>query len=144
MDSLYQAHDFSIPAALVENESKQMAENTHKQMGGEGAQLSAELFKDQAERRVKLGLVIAEIVSTHNIQVDPVRVQQQIEALAASYENPAEVVQWYNQNPEYMDGVRNLAMEEQIVDLVMKDAVVTDQEMAFEELMTKANANRTA
>ncbi len=142
MDGLYEAHDFDIPGALIDEEAKRMAENMQQQMGGQGAELSADLFKGQAERRVKLGLVLAEVVREHNVQVDPVRVQQQIETMAASYENPSEVLEWYNQNPQYLEGIQNLVMEEQVVDLVMKNAAVSEAEMGFEELMTKANANR--
>ncbi|MBT6879308.1 MAG: trigger factor, partial [Gammaproteobacteria bacterium] len=76
------------------------------------------------------------------VQVDPVRVQQQIETMAAGYEKPEEVIEYYNQNPQYLEGVQNLVMEEQVVDLVMKDAAVSDESIGFEELMTKANANR--
>lgn len=142
MDGLYEAHDFGIPGALIDEEAGRMAENMQQQMGGQGAPLSADLFKAQAERRVKLGLVLAEVVREHSIQVDPVRVQGQIKTMAASYEKPEEVVEWYNQNPQYMEGVQNLVMEEQVVDLVMKDAQSSDAAMGFEELMTKANANR--
>lgn len=142
MDGLYEAHDFDIPSALIDEEAKRMAENMQQQMGGEGAALDPVLFKGQAERRVKLGLVLAEVVREHNVQVDPVRVQQQIETMAASYENPSEVVEWYNQNPQYIEGIQNLVMEEQVVDLVLKEAEVSEAEMGFEELMTKANANR--
>lgn len=142
MEGLYQAHDFDIPAALIDDEAGRMAENMQQQMGGQGAPLSADLFKGQAERRVKLGLVLAEVVRAHNVQVDPVRVQQQIETMAAGYEKPEEVIEWYNQNPQYMEGVQNLVMEEQVVDLVMKEAKVSETSMGFEELMTKANANR--
>ena len=52
------------------------------------------------------------------------------------------MVEWYNQNPQYMEGVQNLAMEEQVVDLIMKDAVIRDEAMSFEALMQKSNANR--
>ncbi len=142
MDGLYEVHDFDIPAALIDEEAKRMSDNMTQQMGGQGAPMSADLFKGEAERRVKLGLVLAEVVRDHNIQVDPVRVQKQIETMAAGYENPAEVVEWYNQNPQYMEGVQNLVMEEQVVDLVMKEATVSDASMGFEDLMTKANANR--
>jgi trigger factor len=144
MDGLYEAHTFDIPSAMIEEEAARMAENMQQQMGaqGQGVPLSSELFKGQAERRVKLGLVLAEVVREHNVQVDPVRVQQQIETMAAGYEKPEEVIEYYNQNPQYLEGVQNLVMEEQVVDLVMKDAAVSDESIGFEELMTKANANR--
>ncbi len=142
MDGLYEAHGFGIPAALIEDEAGRMAENMQQQMGGQGTPLSSDLFKGQAERRVKLGLVLAEVVRAHNVQVDPVRVQEQIKTMAAGYEKPDEVVEWYNQNPQYMEGIQNLVMEEQVVDLVMKDAQSSDATMGFEELMSKANASR--
>ena len=149
MDGLYEIHDFDLPSALINDEAARMAENMQQQMqqqgqGQEQQPLSPDIFKGQAERRVKLGLVLAEVVKSHNIQIDPVRVQRHIEGLAASYENPSEVVEWYNQNPEYMEGVQNLAMEEQVVDLIMKEAVVTEESMGFETLMQKANDNRIA
>ncbi|HIJ21795.1 MAG: trigger factor [Gammaproteobacteria bacterium] len=147
MDGLYEIHGFDVPSALIDEEAARMAENMQQQMQSQNQNqqqpsLSPELFKGQAERRVKLGLVLAEVVREHNVQVDPVRVQQHIGRMAAGYENPSEVVEWYNQNPQYMEGVQNLAMEEQVVDLIMKDAVIRDEAMSFEALMQKSNANR--
>ncbi|HIJ48266.1 MAG TPA: trigger factor, partial [Gammaproteobacteria bacterium] len=143
----YEIHGFDVPSALIDEEAARMAENMQQQMQSQNQNqqqpsLSPELFKGQAERRVKLGLVLAEVVREHNVQVDPVRVQQHIGRMAAGYENPSEVVEWYNQNPQYMEGVQNLAMEEQVVDLIMKDAVIRDEAMSFEALMQKSNANR--
>ncbi len=139
MDGLYTLHDFGVPAALIESEAKRMAEHASSQ---QDIPTSSDLFKGEAERRVKLGLLIAEVVRAHNIQADPVRVQKRIETLAASYESPAEVVEWYNSNPEYLNGINSLVIEEQVVDLVMKEAAITDQEMGFEDLMTQANGGR--
>lgn len=146
MDGLYEAHGFDIPTPLIDEEAARMAENMQQQMQGQEQEglLSPDLFKEQAERRVKLGLILAEITREHNIQVDPTRVQKHIEIMASSYEDPQEVIEWYNKNPQQFEGVQNLALEEQIVDLVMSDAAVSDENMGFEDLMQKANANRTA
>ena len=144
MDGLYEIHGFDIPSALIGEEAERMAENMKQQMQGQlqDDMLSADLFKAQAERRVKLGLVLAEVVREHNVQVDPTRVESNIEKMAASYENPSEVVEWYKQNPESLEGVHNLVLEEQVVELIMKDAEVSEVSMGFEELMTKANAQQ--
>ncbi len=142
MDELYEIHGFDVPSVLIDEEAVRMAENMKQQMQGQEDTLSPDLFKEQAERRVKLGLILAEVTREHNIQVDPTRVQKHIEIMAAGYEDPQEVIEWYNQNPQSLEGVQNLALEEQIVDLVMNDATVSDESMGFEELMRKANANR--
>ncbi len=144
MDGLYESHGFDVPGALIDEEAARMVENMKQQMQGQEGVLSPDLFKGQAERRVKLGLVLAEVVREHNVQVDPTLVQSHIERMAAGYEDPKEVIEWYNKNPQYLEGVQNLALEEQVVDLVMKDAEVSEASMGFEELMQKANAGQTA
>ncbi len=144
MDGLYETHGFDIPTPLIDEEAARMAENMQQQMQGQEGVLSPDLFKEQAERRVKLGLILAEITREHNVQVDPTKVKKHIETMASGYEDPQEVIEWYEKNPQQLEGVQNLALEEQIVDLVMNDATVSDESMEFEELMQKANANRTA
>jgi len=88
-----------------------------------------------ALRRVKLGLVLGEIVRRNELRTDPERVRNLIESIAASYENPDEVVKWYQQNAEMRSGVEAMALEEQVLDWVMEHAELQDKPSDFKELM---------
>jgi trigger factor len=101
MDALAKSAELDLPNSLVANETDRMVEAARadlKQRGvkdAETAPIPAEIFKPQAERRVRLGLVVAELVRTNNLQAKPEQLQAHIEELSQSYEKPSEVVRWY-------------------------------------------------
>ena len=136
MDGLHELHDIDLPASLVSEEIKhvrnEMAGNT------EGADLSSlpdDLFKDQAARRVKLGLIVGEIITTNNLQKDQQKVNEMLEKMAATYEDPQAFVEYYKTNEQAMQTVEAAAMEEMIVDWVLEKAKVSDEKTTFAELM---------
>mgnify|MGYP000561983242 CR=1 FL=1 len=97
-----------------------------------------------AERRVKLGVLLSEIVRHNQIQVDPDRVRRNIETIAASYENPDEVVQYYYGNQEMLTGVQTAVIEEQAVEWIMENSGVTveDKPSTFDELVDAAKQSK--
>ena len=99
------------------------------------APIPPELFKAQAERRVRLGLVVAELVRAHNLQAKPEQLQAHIEELAQSYEKPAEVVRWYLSDRQRMAEVEAIVIENNVTDYVLGQAKVVDKALAFDELM---------
>lgn len=102
------------------------------------APIPVELFKDQAEKRVRLGLVVAELVRSNNLQAKPEQLQAHIEEISQSYEKPAEVVRWYLSDRERMAEVEAVVIENNVTDFVLGKAKVEDKQVPFDELMANA------
>lgn len=137
MDLLIDNHEFTVPQAMIDSEAARMKEETSQQMQGQGqggVDLPVDLFKEQAERRVKLGMLVAAIVDEHKLQVDEERVKTTVENFAASYESPQELLDWYYADDERLNPVRNVVLEDQVVDWVLDQVTVTDQQSSFQEL----------
>ena len=140
MDALIAAHDFDVPTPLVEEESeaikKNMLENMKQQgMQDNGMEINASMFADQAIRRVKLGLIMSEIVKSEKIEADEERVKKKIEEIAAPYDQPQQVVDYYNGDKQRFAEVAALVTEEQVVDWAMEKAKVVDKKISFKDLM---------
>lgn len=124
-----------VPASLVDEEIDRLANETQQQIGASAqGKLPRNLFEARARRRVTLGLIIGEIIKRNGIQVDPERVRRTVETLAASYENPAEVVKWYYENREALASAQSLVLEEQVVEWLLAQAQVEDKTCSFDEL----------
>jgi trigger factor len=140
MDALINAHEFDVPKPLVEEESEaiknNMLENLKQQgMQDQGMQVDASMFADQAVRRVKLGLIMSEIVKSEKIEADEDRVKKKIEDIAAPYDQPQQVIDWYNGDKQRLAEVKALVTEEQIVDWAMEKAKVVDKSVTFKDFM---------
>jgi trigger factor len=92
-------------------------------------------FKEQAARRVRLGLIVAEIVKKHGLQAKPDQIRKQIEEFAQTYENPPEVIRWYFSDKNRLAEVEALVVEQNVVDWVLQKGQVTDKALTFDELM---------
>jgi trigger factor len=97
--------------------------------------MPAEVFEKQAERNVRLGLVLAEAVKAGNLQPRPEQVRAVVEEQAQSYERPAEVVKWFYQSPERLREIESAVMEDNVVAWVLEAAKTEDKAVAFDELM---------
>ncbi len=142
MDKLLAANDIQIPKALIDQESenlqKQMMESGNLQGG---MSLPKELFEGEAKRRVGLGLVIGEVVKKAEIRPEADKVTAKIDDIAQTYEDPSEVVNHYNSNPQLKQGVEALVMEEMVVEWIIDQAKVTDVAKTFHDLLNpEANA----
>jgi trigger factor len=127
-----------VPSALLEQEVDRLQHETSEQIGDrKGVSLPREPFEARAARRVKLGLIIGEIVRRNNIRVDPERVRRTVESFAASYENPDEVVRWYYENPGALSTAQSVALEEQVMEWVLDRVAVEEKPKDFEELMKR-------
>lgn len=140
MDALLAANPIDVPKALVSREAEQLAENARRDMESRGMQtkdlpVSADWFTEQAERRVKLGLVLAELVAAKDLYAKPEQVRALIEDFAQSYEDPKEVIDWYYSQPQRMAQAEALVIEENAVDWVLNNAKTEDKAVAFDELM---------
>ena len=141
MDALVKAAELELPKALVAAEGERMIEAARadlKQRGMKDADsmpIPADAFQEQAERRVRLGLVVAELVRRHNLQARPEQLQAHIEELSQSYEKPAEVMRWYLGDRERMAGVEAMVVENNVTEYVLGQVKVVDKAMPFDELM---------
>jgi len=142
MDALSQAAELDLPNALVYSETDRLIEGARadlKQRGvkdSETAPIPAEIFKPQAERRVRLGLVVAELVRAQGLQAKPEQLQKHIEELSQSYEKPAEVMRWYLGDRQRMAEVEAVVIENNVTEFVLSNAKVVDKVLPFDELMT--------
>lgn len=145
LDALVAKNDIEIPGALVKQEIdtlRKQAMQRFGQMAPDNApELPDELFAEQANRRVKIGLVLGEFIKASEITADDERVQEMISSMASAYEDPTEVIAYYKDNAQALENVRNVAVEDQAIDLILEKAKVTETEVAFEELMNKATQN---
>ncbi|MDG2249301.1 MAG: trigger factor [Gammaproteobacteria bacterium] len=139
MDALIAAVDVTVPESLVSNEIVQLKSQALQQMGGaQGADpsmLPDELFKEQADRRVILGLVLGEIIGQQNLQADPAKVRESVEELAATYESPDDVINWYYGNKEQLATIESAVVEDQVFDYIIEESVVTDTEVSYQEII---------
>ena len=142
MDALVASAELDLPKALVDSETERLVEAARADLKQRGvkdastAPIPAELFTAQAERRVRLGLVVAELVRTHHLQAKPEQLQAHIEEMSQSYEKPAEVMRWYLSDRQRMAEVEAVVIENNVASHVLATAKVTDKLLPFDELMT--------
>jgi len=141
MDALVKGAELEVPKALVEGEIQRMIESARadlKKRGvkdAENAPIPPDVFQAQAERRVRLGLVVGELVRSNNLQARPDQLQAHIEEMAQSYEKPAEVVRWYLGDRQRMAEVEAVVVENNVANFVLEKAKVSDRKLPFDELM---------
>jgi len=142
MDALSNAAQLDLPNALIANETERLIEGARADLKQRGvkdaatAPIPAEIFKPQAERRVRLGLVVAELVRVHNLRAKPEQLQAHIEDLSQSYEKPSEVMRWYLGDRQRMAEVEAVVIENNVTEFVLATAKVVDKVLPFDELMT--------
>jgi trigger factor len=145
MEALTKAAELELPKALVDNETARLVEAARadlKQRGikdADKAEIPADLFKPQAERRVRLGLVVGELVRTQNLQAKPEQLRAHIEEMAQSYEKPAEVIGYYMSDRQRMAEVEAVVIENNVTEYVLGKALVTDKVLPFDDLMAPSN-----
>ena len=143
MQVLLDATQIEVPKSLQDLEMQRLMESARNDMQARGMNvqdvpLSADIFGEQAKRRVSLGLILAEAVHANGLVAKPEQVRKLIEEFAQSYEDPQEVIKWHQQNPERMQEMESLALENNVVEWVLGKAQVEDQLVAFDELMGRA------
>jgi len=142
MDGLLASNPIEVPKALLDNEVDRLRVQAVQQFGGniKPDQLPAELFTEQAKRRVELGLIVAEVVKQYDLKPDDARVREMIQEMASAYQEPEQVVAWYYKNDQQMNEVRSVVLEEQVVDTVLQKASVTDKSVSYEEAVKPVEA----
>ena len=141
MDALVKSAELEVPKSLVAGETERMVEQMRADLKKRGvkdaetAPIPAEMFQAQAERRVRLGLVVAELVRSQNLQARPEQLQAHIEELAQSYEKPGEVMRWYLSDRNRMAEVEGIVVENNVAAYVLERAKATPKNVPFDELM---------
>jgi len=137
MDGLVALNPIDVPAALVSEEIGRQREELMKQMppGTDAAFLDDDLFREQAERRVRLGLVVGEIIQQKELRADAPAVRAQVERMASAYQDPQQVVDHYYSNQELLRNIEGLVLEEAVTSTVLDAASVTDEPTSFKEIM---------
>ena len=152
LDAVVERHaDLEVPQALIDSEIGSMRQQMFQQFGGAGSEdmdleslLPAEMFQDQAERRVKLGLVLNEMVTSNELKADPDKVREAVEDIASTYQEPEEVVNWYYANQEQLAGVENMVVEDAVIDLILEAADVTENECSYQDALAQAQESQNA
>ncbi|GAB5380398.1 MAG: trigger factor [Aliiglaciecola sp.] len=141
---LLEQNTLDLPKALVDQEidalREQAKQRFQQQSGGNVdnmPELPADLFEENAKRRVSIGLILGEIIKNNEIKVEDERVEQLIETTASAYEDPSEVVEYYKNNNELLQQIQNVALEEQAVEWVVGEAKVKEVKKAFDDIMNK-------
>ena len=141
IDGLVKANDIDMPQALINSEINVLRQQAMQRFGGMQGnnmpELPAELFQDEAKRRVQIGLLLGEVIKSQDLKVEEERVEALIASMASAYEDPQEVVDYYKGNQEMMQNMRNVALEEQAVEAILSGAKVTEKEVNFDEFMNQ-------
>lgn len=138
MELLLEAHDIQVPQVLITNEIRGLRSQSLQQFGAAAEQfdeslLPDELFSEQAERRVKLGLIMGEMIRVNELEADADKVKETIEEMASAYENPEEVVQWYYANQQQLSSVEGAVLEQQVVDKLLESMNVSEDPKSYKD-----------
>jgi trigger factor len=147
MDGLLEHNDVEIPRSLLDGEIdhlRKQAQERMKQYGGGDSEpdLPASAFEDEARRRGKLGLLVNEVIRANDIQADQDRLRETLEGIASGYERPQEVIQYYTQNRQLMEGLEVSVLEEQVAEHIAQQARVEDETMSLDELMKQQQSSQ--
>ncbi|MNY06020.1 Trigger factor [compost metagenome] len=148
MEALLKASELDVPKALIEQDQERLVEMARRDLEQRGMPnakdmpIPAEMFAQQAERRVKLGLILAEIVKANGLEAKADQIKAEIEDFAKSYEDPKEVMRWYYGDQQRLAEMEAYVLENNVVNFVCDKAKVTDKSVSFEELTAETNAQQ--
>ncbi|MGV2872609.1 trigger factor [Colwellia sp. E150_009] len=140
LDGLLASHEVGLPSALVAQEIDVLRQQAMQRFQGQMdpknlPELPNDMFKEQAERRVKIGLLLGEVIKVNELKVDNDKVDELIATAASAYEDPQEVIEYYANNKELMQQMQNVALEEQAVEFLVEKAKVENKETSFKDIM---------
>ena len=148
MDAVLEAHtSLEVPKALVGQEVEVMRNQMFQQFGGAGGQdldlkslLPDTMFTENAERRVKLGLVMSEFISKNELTADADKVREAVEEMASTYQDPQEVIDYYLGNQEQLSQVQSKVLEDQVVEKLLESANITETECSYQDAISQEQA----
>ncbi|MDY6815777.1 MAG: trigger factor [Pseudomonadota bacterium] len=144
VDGLLETTELDVPAALVDQEIDRLRQDAVQRFGGQVdfQQLPKEIFEEQARRRVKTGLLFQAVVRQNDLKADPAKVEEKIQEIASTYEQPEEVVAHFNNNPDQKSQIESSVLEDAVVDHVLKQAKVKEKKMKYEEAVAAGQPQR--
>jgi trigger factor len=143
MQALLDTTKIDAPKVLVEQEMSRLMQDARRDLEARGMRtadisLPSELFQEQAQRRVNLGLILAELIKVQDLKASPEQVRGVVEDLAQSYENPGEVVKWHYSSPDRLNEIESAVLEDNVVAWVLEKVTSVDKTVTFDELMGKS------
>ncbi|NNH25322.1 trigger factor [Acinetobacter terrestris] len=151
-DALVAANEVEVPESMlaqeIDRQRQQMIQQFTQQFGAQGAQafdssmLPDDLFKEQAQKAVKLGVLVSKVLADAKIEVDSARVEAYIDDMASSYEDPTEVIEYFKNDKQQRAQIEAVVLEDQIVDHILASAKVTDTAVSYEELLKEQQARQ--
>lgn len=144
VEGLLATTELDIPSALVDQEIDRLRQDAVQRFGGQVdfQQLPKEIFEDQAKRRVKTGLLFQEVVKKNDLKADDAKVEEKIQEIASTYEQPEEVIAHFSSNPDQKAQVESSVLEDAVVDHVLAQAKVTEKKMKYEEAVAAGQQQR--
>jgi len=133
MDALVAANSIDVPTAIVQQEAETLKKQTEVQTPG--SDLTIDAFMEDAKRRVQLGMILAEVAKTSELQIDADMIKQRVEEMAKDYDDPDEFVNYYMGNQELLSGIQTLVMEDKVVDWIAEQASISTKNSTFDEVM---------
>jgi trigger factor len=142
MAALLEKNEVEAPSAMVAEEIRNLKLQMAQNMGQDPQKMDLdsfpdELFREEAEKRVKLGLLVGELIRSEGMQTDPDRFRETLQDLASAYEDPQQVIEYYSKNEEARTSLEGLVLEDQVVDLILDKARVSEKSYGFEEMMNQ-------
>ena len=151
-DALVAANEVEVPESMlaqeIDRQRQQMIQQFTQQFGAQGAQafdssmLPDELFKEQAEKAVKLGVLVSKVLADAKLEVDQTRVEAYIEDMASSYEDPTEVIEYFKNDKQQRAQIEGVVLEDQVVDHILASAKVTDEAVSYQDLLKEQQARQ--
>ncbi len=149
MDMIIGLHsDLELPNSLIDQEIQNMRQQMFQQFGQLKSEeldvesiLPAEMFKERAERRIKLGLIVGEMITANEMVADTSKVRSTIEEIASTYQDPQEVINWYYSENEQLAGIESRVLEDEVVESVLKTAVVTEKICSYQDALSLARSD---
>ena len=144
VDGLLETTELEVPAALVDQEIDRLRQDAVQRFGGQVdfQQLPKEIFEEQAKRRVKTGLLFQEVVKKNDLKADDAKVEEKIQEIASTYEQPDEVIAHFSSNPDQKAQVESSVLEDAVVDFVLGAAKVKEKKMKYEEAVQAGQPQR--
>jgi trigger factor len=142
LEALIEKNEVQIPKALVAQEINVLRQQSMQQFGGAAANFDAsmlpdELFSEQAERRVKLGLLMGEVIKDRDLKPEADKVREMIEEMASVYEDPEEVVNYYYGNEQQLASVEGAVLEDQVIDALIAEAGVNEESVSYKDAIAR-------
>ena len=149
MEALLAGDDIELPESMVRDEVARAMQRRHEELERSGIdhrhiELSPDAFEAPIRRRIALELVVAEIVREHRIELDHARVRARVEILASTYQEPAQVLDWYYSDRSRLAGIESFVFEEQVVEWVLEHARVTDEPTSFDRILNHGQTDAVA